>query len=84
MTKLLYIPNGEYVKFFRIVRTTSPLSNYTSSWEDSAWYKAYSGSYSLERVILEICESGPSLFKEYNGFDIKYRLVPEEFEIIYD
>lgn len=82
MTKLLYIPTGEFIKF----PTTAQMS-YTKvdiEYENSNMWKSYAKP--LYKVRKQLCSDGlwAGCVKIINKFPHNAKLYEFEFEIIYD
>ena len=80
MTKLLYIPSGEYIQFLKI-----PVQNkgieYTTSWEKSQWRSVWEET--IEDVIIQLCKAGAEAStKAKHKIPLNVELSPNEFEII--
>lgn len=75
MTKILYIPNGEYLIF-----QTEDYAYLTVNFEESCFFK-----YPIKTAIRKICipTETSEYFRERNNLGTR-RLVPEEFEVITD
>jgi len=82
MTKLLYIPNGEYVSFWRKIESeSSEEANITVNIEESFGWNEYEYTHPLEMLIYMFWEQCGGL-RQRNKLPEDYDL--EEFEIIYD
>lgn len=86
MTKLLYVPSGDYITFSEFGRASSR----TTVFEDSTWI-ADSDINTVEIIVNRFCSGELSFMGEQCrnpclSFMVTHEYIPnrEEFEIIYD
>lgn len=80
MTKLLYVPSGEYIQFLKVPSQTKTIE-YTTTWEESQWYIVWEES--IEDVIIQFCKPEAEITtKVKHNIPTNVHLVPREFEII--
>ena len=77
MTKLLYIPSGEYVSF---LLSDGDWDETTYIFEESVW--GIDGK-SILWMVEHICDGHERILRNRNNLTFE-ELYPEEFEVIYD
>ena len=88
MTKLLYIPTGEYISFVKTVKTngivfSSYSYSFTPIWEESQWHEVWKET--IEDVIDQFCNMDcEHTTKLRHNIPIDKPLTKSEFEILTD
>ena len=82
MTKILYIPTGEFLHFNYRHGCSRNRNKRTVLYEQSHWI--YSTNNSADEVITKLCECPDEEweFREIN--ELPKNLDPSEFEVVYD
>lgn len=80
MTKLLYVPSGEYIQFLKALTPNKGIE-YTTCWESSQWFLIWEET--IEDAIIQFCrpESEAST-KTKHRIPLNTDLSPNEFEIV--
>jgi len=81
MTKLLYIPNGEYIKWY----TNDNVRDFCIIYEKSNFYKEY--NMPVQEYLEKFCKPSTwfqSVTKEENKMSAEMLFDISEFEVIYD
>ena len=82
MTKLLYIPSGDYITF----STNQYKNNNTTERIRTAIYEESAYIYTISEVIDSLCTSTAhsNLYKNNTFLDMYIKYTLSEFEVIYD